>query len=142
MTKTRQNERAAFAGIRVSPNRYVTAMMLVLFFAAFCVYLEWNIAAVALFVSGIVILPVLAFTDRIVFDGKRLRRTGIVPRFWAWFNNFHYRLKITDIEQIETQSLRALKRGGNVLSLPHVVFRPRDAFCHRFGRRRLSPDGA
>ncbi|MBK8812573.1 MAG: hypothetical protein IPN69_17830 [Acidobacteria bacterium] len=125
MTNTRQNERAAFAGIRVSPNRYVTAMMLVLFFAAFCVYLEWNIAAVALFVSGIVILPVLAFTDRIVFDGKRLRRTGIVPRFWAWFNNFHYRLKITDIEQIETQSLRALKRGGN------VFYRYRTSFSGR-----------
>lgn len=61
-----------------------------------------------------VILPALALTDRIAFDGKRLRRTGILPRAWAWLNGDHYRLKLSDIEQIETQALRALKRGGNV----------------------------
>jgi tetratricopeptide (TPR) repeat protein len=59
-------------------------------------------------------LPALALTDRIAFDGKRIRRTGILPQAWAWLNGYYYRLKLADIEQIETQALRALKRGGNV----------------------------
>jgi hypothetical protein len=59
--------------------------------------------------------PILAWTDRIVFDGKRLTRTGFLPRFWAWTNSTNFRLKISDIEQVESQALRTLKRGGNVI---------------------------
>ena len=59
-------------------------------------------------------IPYLMRTDRIVFDGKRLTRTGFLPRLWSSFNNSRFRLRIGDIEQVETQSLRALKRGGNV----------------------------
>ncbi len=106
--------RAANFAIRVSPNHYVTAIMLASFFGAFFLYLEWISAGGAMLVLGFLILPFLAFTDRIAFDGRRLRRTGIIPRFWAWFNNYYFQLKISDIEQVETHSLRALKRGGNV----------------------------
>lgn len=101
-------------GIRISPNYYVTALMLALFFSAFCFYLEWNVCALLLVSAAVLLVPLLAFTDRIVFDGKRLRRTGVMPRFWAWFNNYYYVLRTRDIEQVETQSMRALKRGGNV----------------------------
>lgn len=101
-------------GIRVSPNAYFAALLLSSFFAAFLIYLKIDWAGFLLFVGGWTILPALFWSDRIVFDGKRLRRTGFLPRIWAWLNNYRYRLKISDIEQIETQSLRALKRGGNV----------------------------
>ena len=37
-----------------------------------------------------------------------------MPKFWAKLNNSRHRLKIADIEQVETHALRALKRGGNV----------------------------
>jgi tetratricopeptide (TPR) repeat protein len=40
-----------------------------------------------------------------------------LPRVWAYLNGFRFRLKLTDIEQIETQALRTLKRGGNVFYL-------------------------
>jgi len=63
---------------------------------------------------GMVVLPLLLWTDRIVFDGKKITRTGVVPRFWNWFNNQPKALKLSDVEQVETQALRALKRGGNV----------------------------
>lgn len=119
------NDRKVISAIRVSPNLYVTAIFIVLFFAAFCTYLEWDRAAAALAFAGLCVLPLLAFTDRVAFDGRRLRRTGLLPRFWAWVNNYHYRLKISDIEQIETQSLRALKRGGN------VFYRYRTSFSGR-----------
>jgi tetratricopeptide (TPR) repeat protein len=101
-------------GILVSPNGYFAALLLSAFFSAFLIYLEIDWAGLLLFIAGWTLFPALLWTDRIVFDGKRLTRTGILPRAWAWLNNFRYRLKLSDIEQVETQSLRALKRGGNV----------------------------
>lgn len=100
--------------LRVSPNSYFTALLLGIFFSAFLIYLEIDWLAIILLGFCVIGLPLLALTDRLSFDGKRLRRTGILPQVWAWFNGFHYRLKLTDIEQVETQALRALKRGGNV----------------------------
>jgi hypothetical protein len=60
------------------------------------------------------VFPLLLWTDRITFDGKRITRTGILPRFWVKLNNSRFSLKVSDIEQVETHALRALKRGGNV----------------------------
>ncbi|HVE56619.1 MAG TPA: hypothetical protein VNB22_07305, partial [Pyrinomonadaceae bacterium] len=100
--------------IRVSPNSYFTALLLGTFFAGFFIYLEMDFWAILLLAFSVIFLPALALTDRIAFDGKRIRRTGVLPQVWAWFNGFHYRLKLSDIEQVETQALRALKRGGNV----------------------------
>ena len=100
--------------IRVSPNSYIIALLLGTFFAAFFIYLEKDFWAILLLSLCATLLPALALTDRLVFDGRRLRRTGILPNAWAYLNGFRYRLKLSDIEQIETQALRALKRGGNV----------------------------
>jgi tetratricopeptide (TPR) repeat protein len=100
--------------IRVSPNSYFAGLLLSAFFSAFLIYLEIDWAGLLLFVAGWTFFPILFWTDRIVFDGKRITRTGLLPRIWARLNNFRYWLKLTDIEQVETQSLRALKRGGNV----------------------------
>lgn len=100
--------------IRVSPNSYFTALFLATFLAAFLIYLEMNLTGIILVGLSWVAFPFLAWSDRIVFDGRRLTRTGYLPRFWAGFNNTNYRLKVSDVEQVETQALRALKRGGNV----------------------------
>lgn len=100
--------------IRVSPNGYFTALFLATFFSGFLTYLEIDWAAITLFGTSWIILPILIWSDRIEFDGRRLSRTGILPNFWALLNNSRSRLKLTDIEQVETQAIRALKRGGNV----------------------------
>jgi tetratricopeptide (TPR) repeat protein len=100
--------------IRVSPNSYFIALLLGSFFSGFFIYLEMDFWAILLLAFSVILLPALAFTDRIAFDGKRIRRTGALPQVWAWLNGFHYRLKLSDIEQVETQALRALKRGGSV----------------------------
>lgn len=100
--------------IRVSPNGYFVAVFLTTFLAGFLIYLEKDFFALGLFAAGWLVFPVLAWTDRIVFDGKRLTRTGFLSRLWAWMNSTKYRLKISDVEQAESQALRALKRGGNV----------------------------
>lgn len=100
--------------IRVSPNSYFIALFFITFLTGFLVYLEKDWLALALFVVSWIVLPVLAWSDRIVFDGKRLTRTGLLPTFWARLNASKYRLRIGDVEQVESQALRALKRGGNV----------------------------
>ena len=100
--------------IRVSPNSYFIALFLATFFTGFLIYLEFDWSAALLFGAAWTFLPFFLWTDKIIFDGKRLTRNGILPRLWSSFNNSRHRLKISDIEQVETQALRALKRGGNV----------------------------
>ena len=100
--------------IRVSPNNYFIALFLSTFFTALLLYLELDIYALSLSVASWIIIPFCIFTDKIVFDGKRLTRTGFIPKFWAWINNDTNTLTLDEIEQIETHALRALKRGGNV----------------------------
>lgn len=88
--------------------------MLGIFFAAYFIYAGFDVVAIFALVVSLVVIPFLAWNDRIVFDGKRIRRTGLVPRVWCVFNGTVDRLKLSDIEQIETHALRALKRGGSV----------------------------
>ncbi len=100
--------------IRVSPNSYIAALFLAAFFSALLFYLHYDAAGILLFGLSWLIFPFLLWTDRITFDGKRITRTGFLPKLWANLNNSRFRLKLGDIEQVETHALRALKRGGNV----------------------------
>ncbi len=100
--------------IRVSPNGYLVALFLAAFFSALLFYLQYDFWGILLFGLSWLIFPFLLWSDRITFDGKRLTRTGFLPGAWANLNNSRFRLKISDIEQVETHALRALKRGGNV----------------------------
>ncbi|MGI8641632.1 MAG: hypothetical protein ACR2MG_17015 [Pyrinomonadaceae bacterium] len=112
--------------IRVSPNSYFIVLFLTTFFSGFLIYLEQDLAGILLFVLSWLIFSFLAWTDRITFNGKKLTRTGFLPRFWASLNNSKYRLNISDIEQVETQALRTLKRGGNVLYRYRTSIRGKD----------------
>jgi len=97
--------------IRVSSNSYFAALFLTTFFSGFLVYLEKDWAGSILFFISWLCFPILALTDRITFDGKKLMRTGMLPRVWGRINNFRYRVKISAIEQVETRPLRRQKRG-------------------------------
>lgn len=100
--------------IRVPPNSYFIVLFLTTFFSGFFIYLERDLFGILLFVLSWLTVIYLAWGDRITFDGKKLTRTGLLPRLWALLNSTKYRLKITEVEQVETQAVRALKRGGNV----------------------------
>ncbi len=102
------------ASIRVSPNSYLITLVLGTFFAALSFYLRFDTAGFVLFIVSWVLLPFFALNDHIAFDGKRLTRTGLIPRLWSWFTATRHRLKLSDIEQVDTQAVRALKRAGNV----------------------------
>lgn len=109
--------------VRVSPHSYFTALFLGTFFSGLLFYLELDLPAAVLLATSWFIVPMLAWRDRVSFDGRSLRRTGIVPRLWTWFNGGRRRLKVNDIEQVETQSIRALKRGGSIHYRYRTVFR-------------------
>ena len=100
--------------IRVSPNSYFAALFLSAFFSALLFYLGYDKLSAVLFSLSWLSVPLLLWTDYISFDGKRIARTGFLPKLWAIVNNSRSRLRISDIEQVETHALRALKRGGNV----------------------------
>ncbi len=100
--------------IRVSPNSYFVAFFLSSFVTGFLMYVEKELLAVVLFAVSWLTIPFLGWKDRIVCDGKSVFRTGFIPNLWAVFSGKPRRIKISQIEQIETQALRALKRGGNV----------------------------
>lgn len=114
------------ASIRVSPNSYFVTLFLATFFSGFLVYLEYDLSAIIILVAAWVVLPILFWNDRVVFDGRRISRTGILPNFWASINSSRTRLKISDIEQVETEALRALKRGGNVFYRYRTTLRGKD----------------
>ncbi|MEO7539891.1 MAG: tetratricopeptide repeat protein [Pyrinomonadaceae bacterium] len=109
--------------VRVSPHSYLSALLVGSFFSAFLFYLELDLPGVILFVISWVFVPFFALEDRIRFDGKALVRTGFVPRLWAWINASRRRLRITDIEQVETEAIRSMKRGGNVVYRYRTVIR-------------------
>jgi tetratricopeptide (TPR) repeat protein len=112
--------------VRVSPHGYFTVIVLSTFVSGLLFYLEMDIAAIVVFAISWIALPFLAFNDHIQFDGRRLARTGLVPRIWSRFTMARRRLRLTDIEQVETNAIRTLKRAGNAHYRYRTVIRGRD----------------
>ena len=100
--------------IRVSAYSYVAALFLGTFFSALAIYLEANLPGYLLFGVSWMMMPILALTDKVVFDGKRLYRSGLLPKAWAYLNSSRIWLKLKDVEQVETQAFPTMKRGGKV----------------------------
>jgi tetratricopeptide (TPR) repeat protein len=102
------------ASVRSLPGGYLAAAFVVSFISAFLGYIDLSVYSVVLALTAWTVIPILWITDRIVFDGKRIRRTGLVPRLIARATGLRDRLKVSDIEQIETSVFPGIKRGRNV----------------------------
>jgi len=100
--------------IRAFAPFYAASGLLSVFFGALAIYLDFFIVAATLFLVGLVVVPVLRATDKIVFDGKRLIRTGLLPRMWLRANGMRTALKLKNIEQVDTVTAGSFKRGGRV----------------------------
>lgn len=100
--------------IRVSAYGYVAAIFVGSFFSALSIYLEANLIGYFLFGTSWILMPFLALTDKIVFNGKRLYRSGLLPKAWTYLNRSRNWLKLKDVEQVETQAFPTMKRGGKV----------------------------
>lgn len=109
--------------LRVGTAGYFGSFFVLSFISAFLLYLDLELYGFILLFATWILIPVFAMTDHVRFDGKRLLRDGIVPRFWRILNRSRYWLRLSDIEQVDTQTVRSLRRGGRVMYRYSTTFR-------------------
>lgn len=102
------------ARVRALPAGYLTALFIASFISALVVYLGFDFFGVLFALAAWILIPSLWLTDRIVFDGRRILRTGLLPRLWWLAFGTRDRLKVSDIEQVETTAFPGIKRGHNL----------------------------
>ena len=120
--KTPLGGRDERVSVRVLPLNYLVALLLGSFVAAFLLYVEADIYAYALLVFAWLLVPVLILHDHVSFDGRRIFRTGWIPRIWAGLTATRDRIKLNDIEHVQTSVLRTIKRGGNLIYTYRTTF--------------------
>lgn len=108
--------------VRVLPLNYLVSLLLASFLAAFLIYLEADLYAYILLSFAWIVIPALILQDRVEFDGRRIRRTGLIPRTWARLTATRDRIKLNDIELVQTNIIRTIKRGGNLLYTYRTTF--------------------
>lgn len=101
-------------GVRALPGGYLVCLFVLSFVSALIGYLGYSTVGAALAVLAWAVIPFLWINDLIVFDGRRVKRIGLIPRLWARAMGLRDRLKLSDIEQVETVAFRGIKRGRNV----------------------------
>ena len=102
------------ASVRVSPGSYLAAASVLTFGSALLLRSEKDVWALAALVVAWLIVPILALTDRIEFDGQCLSRRGPAPFLFRLIAGRQKQLGLADFERVDTQALRTLRRGGRV----------------------------
>ncbi|MBC8029504.1 MAG: hypothetical protein H7Z16_05280 [Pyrinomonadaceae bacterium] len=102
------------ASVRVSPGSYLAAASVLTFSSALLLRSEQDIMALAALGLAWLVIPVLAFTDRIEFDGRTISRRGPAPFIQRLIAGRQKQLRIEDFERVDTQALRTLRRRGRV----------------------------
>jgi len=102
------------ASVRVSSGTYLAAASLLTFSSALMLRAGNDFWALVVVMSTWLLIPILAATDRIVFDGQRLTRRGIAPFLLRLFYGSGWQLSLPDFETVETSAVRTLRRGGSV----------------------------
>lgn len=125
MATDKEQKTAEKIYVRVTPRSYFAAGFFLLFFSTFLFYLEYSFSGFILFAATLVVLPLLAYFDRIWFDGRRLRRTGPILSVAARLIGFGGQIRINHIEQVDTQVLRVFKRSGRLVYAYRTTVRGR-----------------
>jgi tetratricopeptide (TPR) repeat protein len=100
--------------VRVSPGSYLAAASVLTFCSALLLRSERNLLALAAVSIAWLIIPVLALTDRIDFDGQFLVRRGPIPFLIRHLTGHRKELSVGDFEKVDTQAVRTLRRSGRV----------------------------
>jgi len=112
--RERALKRPPIASVRVSPGPYLAAAFVITFFAASLLRANYDVFALLLVAVAWLVVPVLALTDRIIFDGVSLRRQGLLASWLHLLFGYRKQLVVDDFETVETQAVRTLRRGGSV----------------------------
>ena len=102
------------ARVRVSPGSYLAAASVLTFCSALLLRSERDVLALAAVVIAWLLVPILALTDRIEFDGQFLIRRGPIPFLMRHITGRKKELSVTDFEKVDTQAVRTLRRSGRV----------------------------
>jgi tetratricopeptide (TPR) repeat protein len=102
------------ASVRVSPGSYLAAASVLTFGSALLLRSERDVLALATVTIAWLLIPILALTDRIEFDGQFLVRRGPVPFILRLLAGGQKALSVSDFEKVDTQAVRTLRRGGRV----------------------------
>src|SRR5436190_22285478 len=112
--KRQRTRLKALASVRVSPGAYLAVASIMTFASVLLLRAQnegWALIALA---AGWLIAPALALTDRVVFDGETLSRRGFIPSLIRIFKGRFRELSVGDIEKVDTNAVRTLRRGGSV----------------------------
>lgn len=110
------------ASVRVLTPNYPAALLIASFIAAFLLYLEADIYGFIVLAFAWSVIPFLIYQDRVSFDGRRIVRTGLLPRLWSRLTATRDRIKLSDVEHVQTSILRTIKRGGNLIYTYRTTF--------------------
>ncbi len=102
------------ASVRVSAGPYLALASVFTFVSALLLRAEHDFSALALVVTAWIALPLVALTDRIVFDGRGIRRNGPFAFLVKTIAGSDHYLFVEDFEIVETNAVRTLRRGGSV----------------------------
>jgi hypothetical protein len=95
------------------PEVLATASVLT-FASALFLRSDQGLWALVLVAVAWLLIPVLAFTDRLVFDGRSLSRRGVFPFLSQLVSGTRRQLRVADFEKVDTNAVRTLRRGGRV----------------------------
>ncbi len=112
--RERPRKEPRLARVRVSPGSYLAAASVLTFCSALLLRSERDVLALGAVSVAWLIIPVLALTDRIEFDGQFLVRRGPIPFLIRHITGRKKELSVTDFEKVDTQAVRTLRRSGRV----------------------------
>jgi tetratricopeptide (TPR) repeat protein len=112
--RERQRKGLRLASVRVSPGSYLAAASVLTFSSALLLRSERDLSALAVVAVAWLLIPILALTDRLEFDGQFLVRRGPGPFLWRLIAGRQKELSVPEFEKVDTQAVRTLRRGGRV----------------------------
>jgi len=112
--RSRPGKRIWVASVRVSPGAYLVASSVLTFCAGLLLRSEHDVWALLAIVVAWILLPALALTDKIAFDGQLLARRGVVPFIFQLLSGHKQQLSVVEVERVDTNAVRTLRRGGRV----------------------------
>ena len=131
------------AGVRVSPGPYFAFASVIAFASALLLRAEHDAWALALVGVAVFVVPVLALSDRIVFDGISIQRRGPLFFLLQLFFGKTKQLAVSDFETVETNAVRTLRRRGAVRYRYRTQISGKGKrLCHRVRGRGVSAASA
>src|SRR3982750_3125310 len=112
--------------VRARTNAYPAASLVWVFLACFFIYIDHEYFAAVFAGLALISFPVLALSDRIVFDGRRLTRTGLIWRAFLSATGRRNRIAPRRIVHVETSTFRVFRRGTNISYLYRTTFHAPD----------------